>query len=192
MRLGGTDVVDSEFVIYVSMAVIGLLFLMLSAFGVGGDHDVGGDVGGGLGAVGHDLSASGVSPLSLPLIATFLGTSGGTGAMLHSGGLDPITTAGASAVVGVVAFIGIYYFMSNFLVASQSSSSVHEKEFEGKTGMVTETIPASGVGAIALTVRGTRTVVSARSGGERIPIGAEVSVKRVTDSVAHVEEIKQT
>ena len=54
-----------------------------------------------------------------------------------------------------------------------------------------ETIPSEGIGAVALTVRGSRSVVSARGTGNKIPIGTEVLIKRVADAVATVEEVRQ-
>ena len=173
---------------YIAMAILGLFLLLLSVFGGGGDVGVDGDFGGGLG-VDHDVS--GMSPLSIPLIATFLGTAGFIGGMLSFAGFDSATTALIAGVTGAVSFIAIYAFMARLLIPSQGSSSVHEKEYEGKTGIVTETIPAEGIGAVALTVRGSRSVVSARGAGSKIPIGTEVLIKRVADAVATVEEVKQ-
>ena len=87
--------------------------------------------------------------------------------------------------------VAIYLLMAKLLIPSQGSSTVYEKEYEGKTGVVTETIPAEGIGAVALTVRGSRSVVSARGTGNKIPIGTEVLIKRVADAVATVEEVRQ-
>lgn len=174
---------------YIGMAIMGLALLLMSVFGGDTDTDVGMDFDG---DIGFDHDISGVSPLSIPLIATFLGTAGFIGSMLSFAAFDSVTTATISGVVGAVSFIAIYVFMAKLLIPSQGSSSVHEKEFEGKTGVVTETIPHDGIGAVALTVRGSRSVVSARSGGEKIPIGTEVLIKRVADAVATVEEVRRT
>lgn len=177
------------------MAIIGIVLLIFSSFfGGGGDvgTDIGGDVGGDFG--GHDVGAGhgGISPLSIPMVATFMATAGGTGAMLDLAQFDPVVTTSIAAVVGVASFAGIYYFTSRVLIESQASSSSHEREYEGKTGVVTETIPEDGPGAIALTSRGARAVVTARSDGRRISIGTEVLVKRVADGVATVEELSRT
>lgn len=187
--------VSTELVIYLSLIVVGMAVLLFALFG-GGEHgDVGGDMGGDVhaevGGVGHDVSAdaSGLSPISLPMIATFLATTGATGTSLNLAGTDSFTTAAISALVGIIVFVGLFFVVFNFLVKAQSSSLVHEKEYEGKTASVTETIPEEGIGAIAVTVRGMRQSVSARSEGKRIPFGTEVLVKRVSESIAIVEEL---
>ncbi len=169
---------------YIAMAVVGLVLLAMSAFGGDADADFDGDL-----SMDHDIS--GVSPLSIPLIATFLGTAGSVGSMLSFGGFDSGFTALMAGLVGGVSFIAIYTFMARLLIPSQGTSSVHEKEYEGKTGTVTETIPPEGIGAVALTVRGTRRVVSAKSPGMKLPIGTEVMIKRVANAVATVEEFRQ-
>lgn len=179
--------VELQLVIWVSMAIVGFALLVMTSL-IGGDSDIGGDLGGDIGG----LDAGGMSPLSLPLIAMFLATSGAVGAVMSASGFDGFTTALAAGVVGIASFVGTYFFMQNFLMGAQGSSSYHEAEYEGKTGTVTETITEDGVGAIAVTVRGARAVVSARSDGRRIEAGTEVLVKRVSGSVAHVEELKQT
>lgn len=181
--------VEAEQWAYLAMAIIGLALLLISVFGGDSDAGVDGDFSGDFG-MDHDIS--GVSPLSIPLIATFLGTAGFIGSMLSFAGFDSTTTALFAGVVGAVSFIAIYAFMARLLIPSQGSSSVHEKEYEGKTGIVTETIPPEGLGAVALTVRGSRSVVSAKAGGAKIPIGTEVLIKRVSDAVATVEEVRQT
>lgn len=178
--------VTADVLLWATVALIGFGILLISFFG-GGGHDVGADVG-----VDHDFSgmeSPGLSPLSLPMIAAFMVTAGGTGAILASGGNDSIFTVGIATSLGVAVFLGTFIFVAKFLGDAQSSSLVHEKEYEGKTGVVTETIPEQGVGAVALTVRGTRYVVSARSDGRKIPMGEEVLVKRVANSIASVEEI---
>jgi membrane protein implicated in regulation of membrane protease activity len=162
---------------YIAMAIVGLGLLLLSVFGGDAGLDADADV-----SFDHDVS--GVSPLSIPLIATFLSTTGAIGSMLSFANFD-------SGMVGGTSFVAIYVFMAKLLIPAQGSSSVHEKEFEGKTGVVTETISAEGIGAVAVTVRGIRSVISARSGGERIPIGTEVMVKRVGDAIAIVEEVRR-
>ncbi len=171
----------------VSLALVGFAILVISAL-FGGDTDVGADIGGDLGG----LEGGGVSPLSLPAIATFLTTFGAIGSIMHVSGSDTLTTIGISGAIGILSFVGIYVFMNNFLAGSQATSSYNEKEYEGKTGTVTETVPDTGMGAIAVTIRGSRAVISARSTHGKIPIGSEVLVKHVSESVATVEEIRQT
>lgn len=188
--------VDTALVVWISLALVGLALLVFSSFFGGGEGDVGGDfsgdVGGDMG--GHDVGAGhgGISPLSIPMIATFLATSGSSGTMLYLGGFDALTTATIAGLVGILSFAGVYTFTSKFLIESQATSSSHEREYEGKTGVVTETIPEDGPGAIAVTARGARAVVTARSDGRRISIGREVLVKRVADGVALVEEVIRT
>lgn len=180
--------------------MVGLAFLLLAFLGGSGGGDVGGgDVGGDVGGgdVGHDIGghdigggdASGLSPLSFPMLAAFMGITGATGATLSVGGTDSLWTAIIAIVTGVIGFAGIFIIVANLLVKSQASSLPHEKEYEGKVGTVTETITETGVGAIVITVRGMRQGVSARSDGKRIPINSQVLVKRINDSVALVEEI---
>ena len=193
--------VSTELIIWVSLTIIGLLILLMSFFGgsdVGG-VDVGGhDLGGGGGDVGGGgdslagVTSPGLSPLSLPMIAAFLATAGAIGAGLSASGAETGVSALWAMAGGAVVAFGAFVFVAKFLGDAQSSSLVHEKEYEGKTGVVTETIPEEGVGAIALTVRGTRYVVTAKSGGSKIHTGSEVLVKRVANSIAVVEELKAT
>ena len=186
--------VSTELIVYVGLMMVGLAMLLLSFLG-GGSGDTGGDVGhdvGGHDMGGHDVGAgdaSGLSPLSLPMLAAFMGITGAVGASLTVGGMESLWTAIWAIVTGVIGFAGIFIVVANLLVKSQASSLPHEKEYEGKTGTVTETITETGVGAVVITVRGMRQVVSARSDGKRIPINSQVLVKRVNDSVAFVEEI---
>jgi membrane protein implicated in regulation of membrane protease activity len=187
--------VSTELIIWLSLTVIGFAILLV-AFFAGHDvaaGDVSGDFGGadaGGGDGGAGATSPGLSPLSLPMIAAFLATAGATGAGFNLSGFDTgITSLIAIAIGSLVAF-GAFIFVAKFLGEAQASSLVHEKEYEGKTGVVTETIPDQGVGAIAMTVRGTRTVISARSDHGRIATGAEVLVKRVANSIAVVEELK--
>jgi membrane protein implicated in regulation of membrane protease activity len=179
--------VDMMLVSLVSLGLVGFVLLIISAF-FGGDADAGdiGDMGADLG-----VDVGGVSPLSIPAIATFMATFGSFGTVMHLSGSDTTTTLVVGAGVGVVSFVGIYLFMNRFLGPSQATSSYNEKEYEGKTGTVTETINETGLGAIAVTIRGARAVISARGPGVKIPIGTEVLVRRVNESVATVEEIKQ-
>jgi membrane-bound ClpP family serine protease len=194
-----------ELVIYISLIIVGMVLLLFSLIGgVSHDvsHDIGGDAGGDFhgefgggghdaGGMGHEVSAdaSGLSPVSLPMIATFLVVAGGTGAAFNVTGSDPLATALYSIIVGIIVFVGLFFLVVNFLVKAQASSTIHEKEYEGKTASVTETIPEDGIGAVAITVRGMRQVVSARSNGVRIPTGVEVLVRRVSESTAIVEEL---
>jgi len=180
-------VVSVEVILWLSVALVGFGILLISFLG-GGDGDASGDMGG-----GHEMAGAespGLSPLSTPMIAAFLVTAGGTGAILAGTGNDPLVVVGWAVALGVVVFLGTFIFVAKFLVDAQSSSLVNEKEYEGKTGVVTETIPEDGMGAVALTVRGTRYVVSARGSGRKIAMGTEVLVKHVANSVASVEELK--
>lgn len=185
--------VDVELLVWMTMTVVGFGLLLVSFLGGGDTGDVGdvGDVGG----VDHDVSgveSPGLSPVSIPMISTFLATAGGTGVLLNVSGSEPVSTAILAMVVGVVCFLGVFIFIANFLVKAQSSSLAHIQEYEGKTGVVIETIAEGGVGAVAVTVRGTRCVVSARSDGRKLPMGTEVMIKRLSESIAIVEEVKQT
>jgi membrane protein implicated in regulation of membrane protease activity len=178
--------------------VIGFALLLFSFLGGAGDT---GDVGGvgDVGDVGHDIGhdfgggmdAPGLSPLSLPMISAFMGITGAMGSALSYSGWDSTTTAAFSVFVGFLGFGGLFIVVSNFLVKAQSSSTIHEKEYEGKTATVTDAIPENGIGGIALSVRGIRQSVSARSNGPRIPVGTSVLVTRIQDSVAFVEELRE-
>jgi membrane protein implicated in regulation of membrane protease activity len=197
-RRQGDFVVSTELIVYVGLMLTGLALLLLAFLG-GGGSDVSGDVGGDMGhdigghdIGGHDMGigdASGLSPLSLPMLAAFMGITGAVGASLTVGGTDSLWAAVFAIMTGVIGFAGIFIVVANLLVKSQASSLPHEKEYEGKVGTVIETITETGVGAIVITVRGMRQGVSARSDGHRIPINSQVLVKRVQDSVALVEQV---
>ncbi len=112
---------------WIMIAFIVLLLLVLVMGDIGGvdfDHDVPSNVG------------TGVSPLSLPILATFGTAFGGFGTIfeaLNFGGLwTPILAAIFAGLVGG----GMYVLMLNVFVKTQAETRVDLQELKGYKGQV--------------------------------------------------------
>lgn len=166
--------------IYAAIGAFGLLFLLVMlVFGdlFGGDHDIhveGGDVGGG----DHALEqGTGPSVLSARVMAAFLTAFGGGGVIARYYGLPHPAASGVGLASGLV-LAGVVYQFARMLYGQQASSEVRMAGLVGRTGEVTVSIPAGGVGQITLAYGGERTSQIARSeDGAPIPAGAEVVVR---------------
>ena len=130
----------SAFSIFLAIASVGLAVLLVSAlFGEAFSHlDVGLD---------HDLEHGGPGFFSTRVMSVFVTAFGGFGAIASYYGLSPLPASGVGFASGVVFASAIYAF-ARFLYGQQASSEVRSADLVGRSGRVTVTIPAGGLGQV--------------------------------------------
>ena len=176
--------------IFIALAVVGFLFLLVSAI-FGGDHDVGGhDISHDVDA-SHDVVQGGPSPFSLRVISIFItafGAAGAIAALLHAPAWAIILIATVSGLLmGAIALV-----LLRFCYGQQSTSSVDADEMVGQMGQVKTAIPTSGVGQVSVVVKSQRFYPIARSkGGEEIEEGAAVKIVQYLGDMVIVERASE-
>jgi len=156
--------------------------------GLDADHDVG--LGG---DIDHAELGAGVtvSPLSLPVIASFLTFFGGTGLVADQGmGLPPLVSVPVASVVGLgvaaIAFVGL----AKLFIATQGTAHGRAAEMVGLEAEVITPIPADGIGEIAFNFKGSHRTQGARSeNGEDIAKHAMVKISRVVGGTCYVRPL---
>lgn len=164
----------SAFVVFISIAGIGFLFLLISLiFGElfeFFDHDADFD---------HGLEHGGPSFFSTRVLSVFITAFGGVGAI----GVRYGMSTGAASLAGFgsgLALGSLIYFFARFLYGQQASTDMSVRDLVGQTGRIVVSIPAGGVGQIRLQVGESLVDKIARShDGRAVPENA----------VARVEEI---
>jgi len=163
-------------IIYGTIAAVGFLFLLLMLFVgemFGGDHEIG----------AHDISGhlesdhgGGPSIFSARIMASFLtafGVGGVVGRYYH---LTHPASSGVGVVTGLLLSSIVYQF-AKFLYSQQASSEVKMSSLVGQFAEVSMSIPAGGVGQVALAFSGARTEHVARTAdGQPLSRGAEVVI----------------
>jgi len=209
-----------SFAVYLFCFVIGLFFAIASGFlgGVlhlgdgadagGLDHDLslGHDVG-----VGHDVSADHdvsashdaatdsaaadsvgmhLSPVSAPILSTFLVGFGFVGMVSERGlHLPWFLSAPAAMVFSLVIAVLAFVAVGRFMEKSQGTSHVRFSDMIGVEAEVITPIPSEGVGEIAYTTPTGRMSSPARSEtGALIPKHSMVTITQVVGNVAMVRE----
>lgn len=172
-----------------------------SAFEGGHAADLGGtDVETGQFDSGHpnvgwtDSQFPGASPLSPTVLCSALTGLGGFG-YLALGRWD--LGIGGSLVIGLLASLvlgALTFFLMHWLFSStQASSHVSALELIGTKAIVQAPIESNQAGSIVLEAHGTRMSVPARTmDAARVPIGAEVEIKRCDGGVYLVEETRES
>ncbi|MBM3500593.1 MAG: hypothetical protein FJX74_18205 [Armatimonadetes bacterium] len=195
-----------SFGVYLFCLVVGLGFAVASGFlggvlhtGDGGDagfgHDVGGDVHAGVPA-DHDVSAghgdAGVhlSPLSPPIMSTFLAGFGFAGMVGEKAFHLPWFLSGPTAAVFSLAVAVLtFVLVGKLMSSSQGTSHIRMADLTGTEAEVITPIPAEGVGEIAFDTTTGRTSCPARSEtGAAIPRHSMVTIAQVVGNVALVRE----
>ncbi len=164
--------------IFLTLAVIGLLLLLVTAFS--GHHmDLHADVdhGGGF--------------LSVRAMAVFFTAFGTIGAIARHYGM----VMGWSSVWGLVsgvALVGLYVGSMELVKSQQASSLIAEADLLGLTARVTVAIPADGIGEVSCTVKGqtARRMAHSRT-GQPIAEGHMVRVAELQGDVCLVEPLTQ-
>ena len=164
--------------LYFAIALIGTLFLILSAvlgevFDFFGDADA--DVDGG------------VSPLSGKVLATAMTAFGATGMITQYYDWGPLLSAATAAVsalfLGAAAWWGI-----SALQSQTASTDTIVSSMRGRNAQVTVTIPAGSLGEVQLSsVTGSRHMSARAVDGSSIPAGTSVRVVETAGSVLLVE-----
>ena len=179
--------------LFLTIALVGFLFLIASAFlgghEMGGDHDIHGlDI-----HADHDIHhpdahqhEESPSPFSVRVLMIFLVAFGITGDIAYRGGVGTL----ASSVIGAFFGLGIgalAHQLLKFLWKQQSDSTVAGNDFVGKSGEVKIAIPLSGIGQISIEVKGKRVYLLAREiGGDPIEEGAQVFIVENSQEVVVV------
>lgn len=167
---------------WIMIAFIVLLFLVMALGDIGGidfDHDIG--VGGELGG--------GVSPLSLPIIASFGAAFGGFGTIFeilqYGPVLTPILAAACAGLVGA----GMYVLMLNVFVKTQAETKVDLADLVGFKGQVLVPIRPGQPGQVVIVTeaRG-RTLLQAIS-DEEITTDEHVIVDSVVGNSVKVHKV---
>lgn len=141
-----------------------------------------------------DGTFPGASPFSPTVLCSAVTGLGGIGYLsLVRWDLGP----GGSLAVGVLA--SLVLGVSSFLVLDlmlrklQSTSHVNEQSLVGTKARVQSPIESQQAGGIVFEAKGTRMNVPARAvDASRIPIGAEVEIRRVEGGVYVVEETRES
>lgn len=161
--------------VFISIGLIGFVYLAISALfgGLGHDADGGHDAGTG---DGHDGDTA-VSIFSFKVIAIFLVGFGGVGAIAShqdkSVAFSVLAGLGSGVLFG---FVGLA--MLRAMYRQQSNSAIDTNNAVGRIGQVTINIPRDGVGEVGVTVQGSYSAFSARTeSGEPLISGRRVKVK---------------
>lgn len=128
----------SAFTVFLAICAAGFLFLMVALI-FGGMFDfLEGD---------HDFDAGGPGFFSTRVMAVFVTTFGGAGAVATYYGLSPIPAALVGFATGLV-FGGAIYALARVLYQQQASTEVRSADLVGAVGRVVIAIPPGGVGQV--------------------------------------------
>jgi membrane protein implicated in regulation of membrane protease activity len=170
----------SAFTVFLAIAAVGFLFLMAALiFGEifdFFDHDA-------------DFDTGGPGILSTRVIAVFVTTFGGVGALGVHYGLSPMAASAVGAGSGAV-FGGAIAMLGRFLYNQQSTSEVRAHDLVGQHGRVVVNIPPNGVGQIRCRV-GEELVdkIAQSKDGTAIPENTSVQVETVLGETVIVRKL---
>lgn len=128
------------------------------------------------------------SPLNGFTVVAFLCWFGGTGYLLHRGGvLSSALVLLFSVLSGLAGSSLVFWFLSRVLLANEKTLEAADTEIVGVVGRLSEAIRRDGVGEMLYSQNGARWSAVVRSeDGEAIERGAEVIVMRRARGVAFV------
>jgi membrane protein implicated in regulation of membrane protease activity len=164
-------------IIYATIAAVGFLFLLIMLFVgelFGGDHEWS----------AHDVPTDhveadhggGPSIFSARIMAAFVASFGVGGVVARYYRFTHPASSGVGVVSGL-ALSSIVYQFAKFLYSQQASSEMRMSTLVGQFAEVSVSIPAGGVGQVALTFGGERTEHVARTAdGRALTRGAEVVI----------------
>jgi hypothetical protein len=156
----------SAFSIFLAICATGFLFLMV-ALVFGGLFD--------FFEADHDFDAGGPGFFSSRVMAVFITSFGGSGAIATHYGLSPVPASLVGLGSGLI-FGGAIYAFARFLYGQQASTEVRSGDLVGAIGRVVIAIPPGGVGQI------------------RVRLGEELmdKIARTRDGVAIAENVAVT
>lgn len=172
-------------IVYLGLLLMGIVYATLATL-MGWFSDLaGGDIH--VDASGH-FDAGHPSPLSGPVIATFVTGVGGGGTVAHYL-LEWTTLPGILLAVGTGLVMAVAAFLALDLLfaKTQGGAEFAASEVSGRGAEVITAIPDNGVGEIAFLIRGQRETAPARSvDGRAIPKGRTVTIERTMGATAYV------
>ena len=128
----------SAFTVFLAICATGFLFLMVALI-FGGLFD--------FFEADHDFDAGGPGFFSTRVMAVFVTTFGGAGAVATYYGLSPMPASLVGFATGLV-FGGAIYALARVLYQQQASTEVRSGDLVGAVGRVVIAIPPGGVGQI--------------------------------------------
>ncbi|MBI5189148.1 MAG: NfeD family protein [Nitrospirae bacterium] len=177
--------------VFVMIALAGLLFLLVSALFGGQDdfaeHEFSAEAGY---EAGGDVDA-GPSPFSIRILSLFATAFGAVGAITRYYGQSYPVSSAAGVLSGLVfGFLG--WQLIRLFWKQQASSTVESGELIGATGVVKTAIPASGTGEISVELKQQRLYMPARSkDGGPVAEGAFVRITANPGGAAVVEMVEE-
>jgi len=172
--------------IYIGLLLGGVVYAIITgALGFLSDLGGGGDVH--VDASGH-LDAGHISPLSGPVVATFVTGFGAGGTLGHYLFEWPLTgSVGLAAAAGFLLAGAAFAVMGTLFRHTQGGSEFSLEEIVGREAEVITPIPAGGTGEVAYLAKGQREVGAARSAdGSPIPRGQLVVVEKAVGPTLYV------
>jgi len=172
----------SAFAVFLSITVVGFVFLLLSLiFGELFEHF--GDGGG----FDHDIDHGGPGFFSTRVISVFVMAFGGFGAIGAQYGLSPLPASGVGFAGGAV-FAWIIYAFLRVLYSQQSSTEVRDSDLVGQVARVVVAIPAGGLGQVRCQVGEKMVDKIARSrDGQAVPENAAVRIEEMLGDTVVVQ-----
>jgi membrane protein implicated in regulation of membrane protease activity len=130
----------SAFHVFLGIAALGFIFLLVSL--------IFGEVFGHFGDAHFDtLDHGGPSFFSPRIVAVFITSFGGFGAIAIHSGLSILAASGIGFLSGIF-FGGLIYLFARFLHGQQASTDVRGADLIGQPARVVVAIPAGGVGQV--------------------------------------------
>ncbi|HVL69169.1 MAG TPA: NfeD family protein [Vicinamibacterales bacterium] len=121
----------------------------------------------------HDVGGPGF--FSTRVIAVFITTFGGSGAIATHYGLAPIPASLVGLASGAV-FAGAIYALARMLYDQQASTDVRVTDLVGTTGRVIVGIPRGGIGQVRVRI-GEELVDKIARTSDGVPVGENASVR---------------
>ena len=184
-------------VVYATALLIGVVYALFLLFfqGLGeafGDLDLDLDLDLDVDVDAGDFDSAGeAAGVSMLAIASFISTFGAFGlvsvTLFDAGSVASLVTALiGGTLMGLAAQAFFVYILSPTV-----SSEVRQAKLIGLVGEITTSVPASGLGQIALIAQGSRITYSARATteGEIIARGTPVRIERIVGNVAYVSRL---
>jgi len=167
------------------VGILGIVLVLLSLFGVGGDHDF--DHSFDSGGDSDSSSDSGPSLFSYRVIISFITAFGMGGVLTYRlSEATPLWSVFAGIITGIVVAL-IVWGLLKITFSQQASSLINDKDFIGMSGIVTIPIFSNQIGEISVVVNGQKKILMATVDSGECPEGALIQVKEINAGIALVE-----